>query len=228
MGMAIPTGKNKGINVKHLSHYIAATVLAASTLLVSGGCSNQWREGDAQLTGAEMLAMLEEVGAGTSGTNDSKVADALKDQDISVIYAADADRSNPGPLGPVASVLAIDDLGFLGDSWLHMGYQDVAKVRIFFLDALTTTDRSNGLVIGLARSGSDAFSYYGFSGTSQIVDGEFIATLTGANGDVVLRSWDVDGEDLTGVIQMRVFDVDRSTGVETEVGKFSTLVGYGS
>lgn len=187
-------------------------------------CSQEWRQGDAGLTGDEVLAYLAEANSPTSAsTGSSGIASALayKDDPNTTIFFADA----PGPLGKVPEVLALDDMDFLGtgqDLW----YGNIKFARIFFLDSPGPSDRQDGVVFGIAQDDGQ-YKYYGFSGQGAIRGGQFEAALRDAAGHrVTLRSWDIDGDDLKGVIQLRVYEYDGS-GNEYYVGKITTLVGYG-
>lgn len=210
------------------------------------GCSNQWREGDAQIDGDEVLAMLDQVAGVSSESLDGEVTSSVsgmaeavreKDNPDTTIFFADA----PGPIGPVASVLALDNLDFLnlGEG---LWYGNVSQAQIFFLDTPTSSGRHNGLVIGIGTGagnsrdgGSDgqnasesatAYQYAAMSGQGSIENGEFYVEMETPSGStLVLRSWDVDGDELRAVIQLQVYEVD-SAGEEIYLGKFSTLVGF--
>lgn len=196
------------------------------------GCSNQWREADADLTSEEMLQFLADVEAahGQSLAQGSvSEALALKDDLRTSIYFADA----PGVLGPVVSVTSLADFGFLG-SGQNLTPFDIASVRLFFMDLPTDSGHENGLIVGIGTAGgtdtsaSSSFTYYGFVGRGDVVDGEFEAILeSGSEPRLVVRSFDVDDDDeLMSVIQLKVYDFDQN-GDERYIGKFSTLVGYG-
>jgi hypothetical protein len=198
--------------------------LLALTLAILTGCSNQWREADAEITPEEMMAMLDEVQSAQGQSlvsGDVSTALAMKDEPGVAIFFADA----PGPLGPVASVLSIGDFNFIGQSGLS--YSGISEARIFFFDNPTSGGRQNGLILAIKQADGGSFSYYGFTGNSSIEDGEFVAVL-GSNGQekLVLRSFDVDGDDLAGVIQLQVYEIEAG-GNERYIGKFSTLVGFG-
>ena len=190
--------------------------------LATAACSQEWREGDAGLTGDEMLSMLDEANQASSSSSGG-VANALayKDDPNTTIFFADA----PGPLGEVREVLALDDMDFLGtgqDLW----YGNIKFARVFFLDSPGPSDRQDGIVFGIAQDDGQ-YRYYGFSGQGAINGGQFEATMSDASGHrVTVRSWDTDGDDLTGVIQLRVYEYDGS-GNEYYIGKITTLVGFG-
>lgn len=193
-------------------------------LLAPTGCSNQWREADAEITAEEMTAMLDEVQSAQGQSlvgGDVNQALAMKDQPGVAIFFADS----PGPLGPVASVLSIGHFDFIGQSGLT--YSSISEARIFFFDNPVAGGRENGLIIGIKQADGGSFSYYGFTGNSTISDGEFVAVMSsGGQEKLVLRSFDVDDDDLAGVIQLQVYDID-ANGSERYIGKFSTLVGFG-
>lgn len=192
----------------------------ALSVFITSGCSNHWREGDAQISGEEMLQILGEVQTGSSlmGGNVSQVLQ-LKDDPATAIYFADA----PGSLGPVASVLSLFNFEFLGQP--DLAWDSITQARVFFLDRPADGGRQTGLIIGIGVGGG-SLSYYGFSGTGSIENGEFVAQLSGGQKNITLRSYDIEGGDLSGTIQLQVYDVD-AAGNERYIGKFSTLVGFG-
>ena len=117
---------------------------------LTAACSNQWREGDGQVSAADVQHFLAEVqSASAQGTNDSAMQKAmsLKDDPNTTIYFADA----PSAFGPVASVLAIDNLDFLG-SIQNLDYTNVSQARVFFLDSPSAEGRQDALVIGIVSS----------------------------------------------------------------------------
>ena len=193
------------------------------TCLLLAACSQEWREADAGLTGDEMLLFLDEVSVSASSNNGVSQALAYKDDPNTTIFYADA----PGPLGKMPELLALEDLDFLGTGQ-DLYYGNIRLARIFFLDSPSTTDRQDGLIFGIALDDGQ-YKYYGFSGQGTInTDGLFEAKLTGDNGNrVTIRSWDTEGDELNGVIQLRVYEYD-SAGNEYYIGKITTLVGYGS
>jgi hypothetical protein len=191
-------------------------------LLVTA-CSQEWREGDAGLSGDEMMSLLDEAQSGNAYA-DSGVTQALayKTDPNTTIFFADA----PGSMGPVPGVLALTDMSFLGSGGEQLSQYTVQAARIFFIDSPSLEDRQNGLVIGVTADGG-AMKYYGFSGQGHVDGDLFEATLTGAAGTrVTLRSWDTDDGQLQDVIQLRVYEYD-GAGNEIYIGKFTTLVGYG-
>jgi hypothetical protein len=194
-------------------------------VIALAGCSNQWRDADAEVTSEEMMAMLDEVQSAQGQSlvsGDVSTALAMKDQPGVAIFFADG----PGPLGPVASVLSIFDFNFIGQSGLT--YSAISQARIFFFDNPVSGSRENGLILAIKQSSDGAsFNYYGFTGNSTISDGEFVAVMSSGGQDkIVLRSFDVDGDDLAGVIQLQVYAIE-ADGSERYIGKFSTLVGFG-
>lgn len=205
--------------MKTLAYFISTIILT-----VGIGCSNQYRETASDISGDEVMQMLDQVSsATTSGTgSDNGIAEALSYKDASgtAIYFADA----PGAMGKVPAVLALDTLEFMNpneDLW----YGNIQKARIFFLDAFDGSAHQNGLIIGVAKEGASGYTYYGMSGEGSMEGDEFVTELKGPNGTLILRSWDTDGEDLTSVIQLRAYMVD-SNGNEVYVGKISTLIGF--
>ena len=125
-------------------------IYLAMAFLMSTACTNEWRTGDPQLSAADMLQMLADAGGTTSqstsgGDSAIQLAMTMKDQAGTTIFFADA----PSAMGPVASVLALNDLNFLGTG-TDLYYGNIAAARVFFLD-----DPSTGqdvLIIGIGQA----------------------------------------------------------------------------
>lgn len=199
-------------------------LLALFTILILAGCSNQYRDADAELSAAELLSMLNEIGSvqGTSGSSSLSQALAMKDDPNASIYFADG----PGPLGTPASIVSLVSFDFLGTAGRDLWWGALQEVRVFFFDSPTVNGRKNGLILALKRHSSNAFEYYGFTGYSALGDEDYEAVML-SNGQekLVLRSFDVEDGDLAPVIQLQVYEID-AYGNENFIGKFSTLVGY--
>jgi hypothetical protein len=193
-----------------------AVCLLFSLSLLLVGCSEQWREGDTGYEAEKIAAMLREA--------TSTSVSALRDDPETWIYFADTS----GPMGGVASVLAFDDMEFLGagpDTYIGQ-FSTIKAARVFYLDRLTESGHDAELIVGIDQSGS-GFQYYTMSGTGVVTDGVYEAVLTGSNGNTVtLRSNDTEDIGLKDIIQLRAY-VDDGAGGEVMVGKFSTLIGYG-
>jgi hypothetical protein len=189
-------------------------------LFASAACSNQWREADADITASEMLSMLNEVSAASAG-GDVANAKALSNDPNAAIYFADAPASG----WTVASVASLIDWTFLGSSGNGLWYGGIAEVRVFYID-VPSSPRQTGLIIGIKKNGESAYTYHGFTGTGSMGSEDY-ETVLSQNGQkrLVLRSMDVEDDDLAPVIQLKAFAFD-SLG-EYYIGKFSTLVGFG-
>ncbi len=76
-------------------------------------------------------------------------------------------------------------------------------------------------------TGSAGLTYFAFSGQGTIKDGEFSALMSDGDSGVklVVRTREVDGDKLTSVMQLRVYQLDES-GNEYFLGKFSNLTGF--
>ncbi len=203
-----------------LVKFVALSVL----LPIMWGCSNQWREAEAGISPRELMHLLSEVQSQQDDSltaSDVNEALRLKDESDTAIFFASA----PGPIGSVASVLSLTNFEFIGQA--SLSWREIVGARVFFFDRPTEVGRENALLIGICNSGSESFQFYGFSGTSSINDGEFEAVMSsGGLQKLILRSFDIDGAALSGVIQLRVYGFD-SNGHERYIGKFSTLVGFG-
>lgn len=203
---------------------LALSVMSALAM----GCSNQWREGDAEVTAEQMLSYLGEVSsAQTTSTSGGDLAGALalKDQEGVRIYFAESSGIN-SPMGPVASVLSLGNFEFMGMP--ELTWNQIEQTRVFFLDVPTADGgHTSGLIVGIRKAGETALTYAGFTGSGAMNEEDFVVTLQANGADkMVLRTFDVDGGDLTSVIQMLIWDIDPS-GAEYYNGKFSTLIGFG-
>jgi hypothetical protein len=190
------------------------------------GCSNHWREGDTGRTPDEVAQFLSEVqSAQGQSLVSGDVSGALQYSNESVIYFGEAPgiaSGTPGPLGYVSNLLSFDDFSWLGSNGQTISWSTIQDARVFFLDHASSGGSDVGLVIGL-NLGS-GYTYFGFSGRGSVQGGEFVATLSGGNGQIVVRSWDNDGNVLNDVIQLKVYQAN--SGGEEYLGKISTLVGY--
>jgi hypothetical protein len=200
-------------------------LLTISLLLMAlGGCSNQYREAD-EVTVDELLSALNQVQeASAAGSTTSLVSEILKlqeDPNTYIYYSY-----GPGPLGPPASVAAIlsfDRFGFSdGDDF---DYTELAEVQVFFFDTSNELGRQFALILGVRKLGETSLKYIGMKGTGAIGEKDLYATLEGENKQtLIFRSNDIDDGELATVIQLRVYE--GSSGGESFVGKFSTLVGF--
>jgi hypothetical protein len=201
--------------------------------LFSVACSNQWRDASG-VTAEEMYAALGEVSAAqTSSTSggDLNGALAMKDQPGVRIYFAQSKNQKDGkknfidPMGPVASIVSLTNLDFMGA--LGLSWSVLEEARIFFFDVPTEAGHTNGLILGVRKNGETSLTYAGFTGTGTMNEADLVVTLQAGGADkLVLRTFDVAGDDLENVIQMLVWDIDASGG-EFYNGKFSTLIGFG-
>jgi hypothetical protein len=201
--------------------------------LLSVACSNQWRDASG-VTSEQMFAALSEVSAAqtsSAGGGDLSAALAMKDQAGVRIYFAqskntkDAKGNFIDPMGPVASIVSLTNFDFMGALDLH--WTLLEEARIFFFDIPTEAGHTNGLIVGVRKAGETALTYAGFTGTGTMNEADLVVTLAAGGVDkLVLRTFDVDGDDLDNVIQMLVWDIDASGG-EFYNGKFSTLIGFG-
>lgn len=208
--------------VKRISKFVSLSVLVF-VLFGGAGCSNQWRDADAEISASDMLQMLNEAKTSASSSTSLSQALSLAQDPNAAIYFADA----PSPLGTVASIASLVDWSFIGSDGANLWYGAIESVRIFFIDAPTSTQRKTGLVIGIKKKGSQNYSYYGFVGTASMFEEEY-ETVLSLNGQpkLVLYSTDVGEGDLNPTIQLKAWKI-LPNGAEDYIGKFSTLVGFG-
>jgi hypothetical protein len=203
---------------------IARLTVVLSMVIAFAGCSNQWRDADANITAAEMMEMLNSVTSSSNASSgDLSQALALKDDPNAAIYFADAPDS-VGGMGSVASIASLVDWSFLGQDYATLSIWKINEVRVFFIDAPQADgSRKTALILGLKIESSANFTYFGFTGTASLGDNDY-STVLSAGGQVklILKSLDAEDGDLEPVIQLKAY----SPGDE-EIGKFSTLVGFG-
>lgn len=209
------------------------TLFSVSVAVSVLGCSTHWREAD--VSSAQLQAAIDDIstGAANVGNGDASQVLALKDDPTSIVYYAEA----PGSMGSVANLIGITDFSFL-NSGLDIWYGNITAARVIFIDLPTASGRQDGLILGLATTSqtttaadgtaqmTPGFTYYSFIGSGSIDGGEFTAQMQGG-GTVIVRTVDVSGGDLDGVIQLRFYAADQS-GNEVYIGKISTLAGFGS
>lgn len=201
----------------------ANSILLVMALALTG-CSNQWRRADLGMNAGGVFSVLEEIETGVQPMatgGDKQHFFALRYTPGMSVYFADG----PSPLGPVISVLSLADFGFLGAEMASLYYEDIASVRVAYIE-VPGQDCALLVDIGLAAGGYNT-QYYSCDGAPYIQDDEYVAVLSGGSGKIALRSNDVDNKgNLRGVIQLRISVVD-AAGNDAPVGKFSTLVGFG-
>lgn len=197
----------------------AASTVSRFGLLLSlslAACSTSWREGSPDRSAEEVELLLGEVqnaqGLSVAGGD---ISSALQYKDQSVIYYADAPSKS---VGGVPSLLGFYDFSWLGVSNDEYRLEEIAGARVFLLDFADGEVHQIGLVIGIDKG--NGYTYFGMSGTGDIVDDQLEARLNGPMGEVVIRSWDTDGDELNSVIQLQL---DSGQG---PIGKIPTLFGY--
>ena len=212
-----------------------ANALLCTIFLMTTACSNTYRTVDAGLSTDTLMQYLSEASSSLQSQSQSQSqtvsggssvdAATLAADHGTTIYFAHASTDPKGNFGPVASVLAFDDLSFLGlTNITSQSPADVGAVRVFFLDNPNFEGgRQDILIVGVAPlTDPTAFQYVKFEGRGQLDAGEFNVTFAGADGtSYSLRTFDVDGESLGANIQLKVYTADG-----TSVGKFSILAGF--
>ena len=186
------------------------------------GCSNQWRDADAQITASEMLGFLNESATTSGSGGDMATAQALSKDESAAIYFADGGGKSPWT---VASAASLVDWSFLGSAGGGLWYGNISEVRVFLIDTFKATTPNAALIISIKKTGETAFTHYAFTGSRGLGGSDYQAVLNNGSNRLVLRSTDVVDGDLDAVIQLKVFV--QSSGGEEYIGKFSTLVGFG-
>lgn len=184
------------------------------------GCSNQWREANPERTPEEVNQFLADVqSAQGQGLSSGNVTAALQHVNEAQLYFADSESN----IGMVSSLLSFDWFGWMGNGAENLSWGNISETRIFFLDYWNGSYSEVGLVIGINQG--QGYTYYGFHGTGDSYDGEFVAELQGGAGTIVARSYDTTDDILDDVIQLKLYLVGPGGG-EQYLGKISTLVLY--
>ena len=202
---------------------IARLSLLLVLVTASAGCSNQWRDADANITGAELKEMMNSISsASNTSSGDLTQALALKDDPNAAIYFADAPDS-VGGMGSVSSIASLVDWSFLGQNYANLTHWNIKEVRVFFIDAPQGDSRKTSLILGLKIDSATNFTYFGFTGTASLGDSDYSTVLSsGGQVKLILKSVDAQDGDLKPVIQLKA-----SLPGDVEIGKFTTLVGFG-
>lgn len=209
----------KQSNAKILMGLLLRYLLGAAVLL-SMGCSNQWREADFEIDPSEMEQVLEDVTA-SSGDGQMSTAKGYMQTEGSIVYFSEA----PGPFGPVASVASLYNFDFLGSSAAGVMFFDMAEVKVFV--ALVPSTGDAALIFAYKLYGEDAWRSSALLGSYSTSSTKFTASLLNSEGlQVVLTSNDVFEGDLTSIVQMKMRSEDAS-GVMDDNGQISTLMGFG-
>lgn len=206
---------------------ILLTVTAMATL----GCSTQWREADDGLDAETVAAGIQNILESSTLTASQGASDfqrLFEDPGTSVYFAfsefGDGSESNPRrtPLGPPWSIVSLTDFSVFGKP--DLGALDLVYATVAFIDSPATGEAA--LVVDFLEAGSSNYTtkFFTASQAPYVDNGELVVVF---GDELVLRSWDLDGDDaLAPVIQFRVYSFD-SAGNEVYIGKFPTLVGYG-
>lgn len=196
--------------------------------LSSLACSNQYRYAELGLDGQEVMEIINSVEAtATSGGNSSEPMDyffALANDENTSIYFADG----PGPLGPVVSVLSLSDMTFLGSMFEGLYVDDFESARVALVLMPVEGGYESALMIDvvLKGDGEPLTRFFMGANLATVSNGEFSVLMVDSDGvEIVLSSRDVKGDNLKGVVQMKIHGLD-ANGNYGRLGKFSTLVGF--
>lgn len=192
---------------------IKILALALTALIV--GCSNQWREGDPQISADEIQGMLSQSTEYSLFDNAASRVVELSEMDQSLVFFADG----PSPLGPVISVASVYNFDFLGTAGADIGFDNISEIQVFFVDVLDNGHQS-GLLLNIKTTGQESFRTFAFTGVGSMSDNKFTVQLDNNGNGLVLETNDVTDGEFNDVIQMKIYDLNGNYN-----GKFSTLIG---
>ena len=214
-------------------------ILLALTFI---GCSNQELISDSSADDKYVTDLFNEYTQNSSLSNSNQLMD-LYDNENSVLYFSEAydglsADDGRGDLGTVQSIAALSDFSFMGINNIGINKEytkyDLKEVQIFFLID-SELNQASILIRMIAPDqtqpdmkvfDNDPNIALDFSGDE--FKGVFINNSTGQPA-LVLRSYELHKSyenQLAPVIQLNVGAFDGS-GTEVDIGKFSTLIGFG-
>lgn len=198
--------------------------------IFASGCSYQWREADAGIDDQILTDLINSYGQ-SSGAGGMSSFSKIATNENAALYFAEGWSDQEGTMGPPASVLAILDFRFMGQS-LELSPLDMDMARAIFVDLKNESgEHENALLIDFVLKGQTAHVTKVFvsqRGSGTVNDEEFEVELSDSSGQrILVRSYDlVDGtDDLKGTIQLSLWDFDPNNN-EDFLGKISTLVGF--
>ncbi len=211
--------------------------LLSFLFLALAACSRHYRTGDAGVDGTQLNTLLEEsLTAGSTATSPDEIQrfrQIFNDPNTTIYFA----ESNEN-FGNAFNVAAIYDWNFLGQAGLAQNLggevftEALQHARVFFLD-LPYEDRiQSALLIDINHQGNRIVKIflndaYSASEPTWVEAGELTSHMTASDGaEIIVRSYDVDGDLLQSVIQLQINGFD-SEGSEVLLGKIATLVGFG-
>lgn len=200
--------------------------------ILTSSCSYQWREADAGIDDQILFELIEEFKQSSGAAGGMSSFLTLANNENASLYFAEGWSDQQGTMGPPASVLAILDFSFMGQSG-DLSPLDMDMARAIFVDLKNESgEHENALLIDFVLKGQTAHVTKVFVSQrgNGIVNGEeFEVEMSESSGKrILVRSYDlVDGtDDLKGTIQLSLWDFDANNN-EDFLGKISTLVGFG-
>ncbi|MCB0406615.1 MAG: hypothetical protein KDD34_00345 [Bdellovibrionales bacterium] len=200
--------------------------VGAITLVLSlGACSQQWIEADAGLTSEELMEQIQEVQSFVEGGVNSSAKskfDELVALPDSYIYFVDG----PSPMGQAVSAASLIHFGLLG----HEDYSalDIDLAKVIYVEGITENGLESALLIQVQFKGDSkpVTEYFESIQTPSINNDEYVAIMGhGGTPKLALRSFYTSDGELQSVVQFQVFEI--INGVESWIGKFGAMVGFG-
>jgi hypothetical protein len=195
------------------------------SLALFAGCSERWIESDAGFTGDEVVEQIAQIQASAGpGVNSSALQsfNSLVESPTSYIYYVDG----PSPMGTALSAASLIQFNIVGRP--DVSDLDLSNAIVVYVEDLTTVGLKSALLIQIQVKGeSQPVTRVFESIQAPSVKGGQYETLLGSGNthQLTLRSFYVSDDELQSVVQFEVFEV--RSGIETWVGKFGAMVGYG-
>ena len=118
----------------------------------------------------------------------------------------------------------------MGADFQSRSVWDIDNARVFFIDGYDQSNRRRFVLlvdIQLFDSDQRIIKVFADVDGGEFDDDFFLTELDDGQGNgLILRSYDVSGDDFDSVIQLRVGAFLNGSNSDEDIGKFSTLVGF--
>jgi len=212
----------KTVNVIQNIIKSAGVIIFALSL---GACSQQWIEADAGLTSEELMQQIQEVQSFVEGGVNASAKnkfDELVALPNSYIYFVDG----PSPMGQAISAASLIHFGLLGRN--DYSALDIDLAKVIYVEGVTDKGLESALLIQVQFKGDSkpVTEYFESIQTPSVNDDEYV-TIMGHDGapKLALHSFYTSDGELQTVVQFQVFEI--INGVESWIGKFGAMVGFG-
>lgn len=201
------------------------TILLLGALSLTSACSQRWIEADADLSSDQLMEQITAVQLAAEGEGNSNAMatfNELVQSPTSFIYYVDG----PSVMGTALSAASLTNFNILGRS--DVSDWHLSNAIVIYVEDLTPQGWKSALLVQIdvmdeTRPVTQVFE----SIRPPYVEDDTYYAEMGYNGNhiLTLRSFYTAGGELQNVIQFQVFEI--LGGIETYIGKFGAMVGFG-